>query len=461
MKYILKISLVLLLVFVTVLTGCSSNETVNNAEENKKQENNGKQENNSDKVDEQITIEFWSGPTYKNVEGVDSEEFGDFEKAKIAEFQKEHPNITINFQIVPWDGIKQKMTVAITGDNHPDIILDSLERRLLKYVNTGKMEPIDDFIENDKSDFQEGMIEPLSFDGKLYGIPISMNPEYVFLNKTIFENKGLTNLIPQDRDWTFVEAKEALKQVTGDGIYGTAFFAGNEQADEMQLQYIFGMGAKQWNDDRTKIVMDQYPEAAEAIKWMKGMVVEGIAAPGPATTDIFGALELFKQGKLAMLPFAQSLYSIIEAGIKDGSVMPDIELYGIKPLHAEGKEPMMSIAGIHGYAVAKQTNPKKREAIKQFVQFMTSSDNVKAMAKSANYAPARNSSIYEVTNTDLTAIMAEVGSLSGGNLGKSNPKYNEVRAMWFPTLQAAFLDSMTPEEAIKDYTKKANDLLGQ
>jgi multiple sugar transport system substrate-binding protein len=443
MKKCLKVSFIMLVAIITILSGCNSKQ--NNSSSDAK---NGK-----------IVIDFWAGPTYKDVNGVKSPEFGDYEKAKIAEFEKEHPNIKINFQLVAWDDIEQKTTVALTGKNPPDVILESLDRRLIKYVKMGSMEPVNDFIEGNKDDFQNVMIDPLTTDGKLYGVPISMNPEYVFLNKKLFEKKGLENLIPQDRDWTFDEMKDALKQVSGDGVYGTAFFAGNEQADEMQLMYLFGMGAQQWNEDSSKVVMADSPEAAETIQMMKDMVKEGVAAPGPATTDILGVLEMFKQGKIAMMPFAQSLYSTIEAGQKDGSVSKDVELYAIKPPHAEGVSPTLSIAGIHGYAVFKQEDKEKREAIKEFVQFMTSTENVKGMAQSANYVPSRKSSSFDVTNKDLTEIMKMVGDLPSGNLGKSNPSYNEVRALWFPALQAALLDKMTPEEAVEDYTKKANKIL--
>ena len=456
LKKRLLISLAVIVALSMVLAACSKSNNSQPAASPGNVSSSGSN-NESSAGQKDITIDFWIGPTYKNVEGTPSEEFGDYEQAMIDEFQKQNPNIKVNLQLIGWTDIEQKITVALAGDNQPDIILEALDRRLSKYQRTGKMEDISDFY--DPSQFHDAFMDSMMMDGGIYGIPISMNPEAVFLNKTIFKNKGLEHLIPADRDWTFDEVKAALEQVTGDGVYGTVFFAANEQGDENILSYYFGMGGEQWNAEETQVVMDQYSEAEEFVQMMKDMVDRGIAAPGPASTDVLAALELFKQGKVAMFPFAVSLYSTIEAGKADGSALPDLELYAIKPLHKEGVQQKATIAGIHGYGVFKQSDPEKREAIKKFVQFMTTPENIKLMAKSGGYMPSHKDASYELDNEDFNAIMKELSTLPAANLGKKSEGYNEVRVMWFPELQAALSGKKTPKQAIEDYAKKANDFL--
>lgn len=452
-----KTALIVTVLASTALAGCSKKDGATGATTSPSSTTSAAPASSAPKKD--VTIEYWTTPVYKNVEGgAANPNFGDWEQAKIAEYQKAHPNVKINFQLIPNDAIEQKMTVALAGNNPPDILLDALDRRLMKYVKFGKNEPLDDFIEKDKADYNKETLAIASKDGKLYGIPISTNAEYMFINKKIFQDKGLENLIPKDRDWNFDEWKDALKKVNGGGVYGTVMFAGNEQADEMFLMYMYGMGVEQWNADSTEVTMGKFKEAGETIQIFKDLIKDGVVAPGPATLKGTDALELFKQGKIAMMPWAQSLYSLVDAGQKDGSVSKNIDLYGIMPVHKEGVKPKTPVS-VSGYTVFKQSDKDKRDAVKDFIQFMTTSENTKLLAKSGSYIPARASSTYPPAYPDMAEVNKVITTLPSANLGKSSPMYSEVRALWFPALQAALLDKMTPQQAVEDYTSKANKLL--
>ncbi|MFD0713536.1 ABC transporter substrate-binding protein [Paenibacillus sp. GCM10027626] len=453
MKRVSTILLLLALVTVTALAGCSSDggngggskEAGNTAEPGKS-------------ADKNIVIEYWSTPTFKNVEGDSDPNFGDWEQKKIDEFVKANPNVKINFQMVPFDAIEQKMTIALTGNNPPDILLDGLDRRLMKYVKFDKNEPLDDFIEADKSDYNQEVLNTLTKDERLYGIPVMISSRLMFINKKLFEDKGLGQLIPANREWTFEQWRDAMKQVSGGGIHGTALFAASEQADEMNLMYLFGAGAELWNEDSTEVVLNKYPQAAEVLQTLKDMVDEGSIAPGAATMNGVDVLEMFKQGKIAMLPWAMTMYGLIDNGKLDGSVNPDVDLYGILPVHKEGVTPKVP-GGITGYTVFKQSDPDKREMIKKFLNFMLTADNVQKLSKANTGLPARTSSFYEYPSADMTAVMSEVAKLPQANLGAASPVYAEVRQTWYPALQAVLLGHMTPQQAIDDYVQKANKVI--
>jgi multiple sugar transport system substrate-binding protein len=405
------------------------------------------------------TIEYWSIPIYQSVEGAPSPSSGEWEKMKIKEFEAQNPTIKVNFQTIPFDQSQNKIGIAVAGNNAPDVVLESIDRNLMKYVESGKSEPLDDFIEDVKNDFNAEMLKKVTRDGKLYGIPVTLNPEYFFLNAGLFKAKGLEHLIPKDdRMWTIEEMVSALKQVTGNGVYGTAMWAANEQGDEMNLMRLFGMGAEQWNESSTQIVIDQYPQAAEGLKQLVGMLDEGIMAPGPATTAALDAVELFKQNKIAMIPFANGLWSLVEAGKKDGSTDPRVELFGMAPPHAKGVTPKVASA-FHGYQVFKQSDPQKREAIKKFVRFMIQPEHIRAVSKSGNYIPSRKSAGYQFANPDIQAAIDVVAKLPLANIGVSSAYFADVRKMWYPELQAILLKKKTPEQGLKDYAKKANDFL--
>lgn len=409
----------------------------------------------------EITIEYWTTGPYKNVKGFDTPNNGDYEKIKLEQFQKIHPNVKVNFQYVAPGAVEQKVTVALLGNNPPDILLDSFDRRLPKYVKFNKTESLNALFDASfqLDDFNQVLINLNTYDGEIFALPLTSSFNAFFINKTIFKEKGLEHLIPENRDWTFEQWKDILKQVSGDGIYGTAIYAGNEQADEGFLNYLFNAGAEQWDQNSEKIIMADYPQAAETIQLFKDLEKEGIIPPGGANMKLEDVNQLFLQGKVAVINLAPTLYNIVAAGKKDGSVKEDIELYGMRPVHASGQEPRTSIVA-QGYMVFKQDDAYKKEMIFELLRYMASTESVKAMGESLLYAPSRTSSVYELPDhPDMEALMGVMSGVQRFNLGTTSPYYAEVRQLWFPALQSALLGNKTPEQAVADYTAQANALI--
>jgi len=114
---------------------------------------------------------------------------------------------------------------------------------------------------------------------------------------------------------------------------------------------------------------------------------------------------------------------------------------------------------LHGYTVFRQTDPEKREMVKKFVQFMTSSENTKTLAHSNSAIPARKSAAYESGNSDREIMNKLLNKTPLANIGTVSPYYADVRQLWFPSLQAALSDTKMPGQAIDDFTQKANALI--
>lgn len=405
-----------------------------------------------------IVIEYWTTPLYQNVGGENG--YGEWEQMKLAEFQQANPNVKFNFQLISSDAIEQKVTVAALGNRLPDILLDGLDRRLMKYVQFGKSEEVSDFIAGDWEDYTKTALDIVSRDGSIYGIPLTITPIYMFINKSVFRDKGLEHLIPANREWTFGQWREAMRQVAGDGVYGSMIYAGNEQGDEMPLLYLFGNGVEMWNEDSTQIVLDQHMDAAvEVLETFKEMLEEGSLVPGVASLKAKDGIDMFRRGKLAMFPWGQTIYSSIESGKKTGAVSEDIEVYGIMPVHGEGMPAKWALS-LHGYTVFRQTNPEKRAIIKKFIQHMTSQENTRLLAMAGDAIPARKSAAYAAANADLEAMLGLLNELPVANIGTASPYYADVRSLWFPYLQAALLGTMAPEDAIREFTREANALIG-
>src|SRR5690348_6567865 len=64
-----------------------------------------------------VTLVQWVLPRFKLVPGYESQtpQFGDWEKIVAAVFRQQHPNVTVDIQVIPFDGSLQKIGTAIAA----------------------------------------------------------------------------------------------------------------------------------------------------------------------------------------------------------------------------------------------------------------------------------------------------------------------------------------------------------
>ena len=86
------------------------------------------------------TPPYWKGVTGRGEEGTSGAE-DDYMKYIVGEFQKQFPQITVNFATFPWDDYRNKIAIsAATGAAHPDTIQDG-STNIRRYALKGFLEP--------------------------------------------------------------------------------------------------------------------------------------------------------------------------------------------------------------------------------------------------------------------------------------------------------------------------------
>lgn len=129
-------------------------------------------------------------------------------------FQQLHPDIKVKCNYSEWLGYESRNRIRMASETESDIMqinvgwLDDFSEDGSGYYDLSKLSDVIDL-----SNFPESTLEYGSRNGILNAIPIAMNTETVYINKTIFEAHGLG--IPQTWD-DFFDAAEVLSR---DGIY--------------------------------------------------------------------------------------------------------------------------------------------------------------------------------------------------------------------------------------------------
>ncbi|MGT2742831.1 extracellular solute-binding protein [Streptococcus plurextorum] len=109
-------------------------------------------------------------------------------KEIVADFEKENPNIDIDFVSVPDSGTVLKTRMA--NNEAPDIINIYPQNADFKgYAADGRFLEID--ADAGLSNLKDGAAETYAVDGKLYSLPLNANAYGIYYNKTKFEELGL------------------------------------------------------------------------------------------------------------------------------------------------------------------------------------------------------------------------------------------------------------------------------
>ncbi|WP_334073477.1 MULTISPECIES: ABC transporter substrate-binding protein [Paenibacillus] len=279
------------------------------------------------------------------------------------EFEKEYPNIKLDIQTVGGgaDYAAALKTKFASGDA-PDIFSNGGFAELDMWQD--KIEDLSD--QPWVKDLVPLAAEPMTKDGKVYGMPMNLEGIGYVYNKDLFAKAGIT-----ETPKTITELEEAAKKLQAAGItpFGNAYqewwllgnqgisvaFARQDNVDE----FIKGL------NDGTQTIVDN-PQFKNWSNLLKLTVQYG--QKNPLTTDANTHLALFANGEVAMMQegnWAQTLIDNIKPGMNIG-MFP-------MPIDDDAEKNDKLTVGIPANLVVNKESASKEEA-KIFLNWLATSD---------------------------------------------------------------------------------------
>jgi len=206
--------------------------------------------------------------------------------------------ISATYDPAPNQGYFEKLKTELAAGNAPDIFwIGGVE--LADFVNTGQILDLKPLVDAD-SDFDIGVfypnvIEQLTRDGKLYGLPRDISTMVVYYNADMFEAAGLET--PKELaaagNWNWDTMLEAAKQLTDPAQqqYGIGF--GNWWGPGWGY-FINAAGGSPFNAERTGCALNS-PEAVQGATFAQNLYNENLLPAGDADGEA-----LFNAGKVGM-----------------------------------------------------------------------------------------------------------------------------------------------------------------
>ena len=136
---------------------------------------------------EKIELLFWTHEDPNRTE---------IENKYIEEFEGMYPNVTIKRVTYPSRKIQETVLTAFAAHKGPDIFNMEINDEY-PYIVNRRVAPIDskavgyDSLQAIYDNYLEGVLDPVTYDGKLYGLPLELTNWCIFINKKYFKEVGL------------------------------------------------------------------------------------------------------------------------------------------------------------------------------------------------------------------------------------------------------------------------------
>jgi N,N'-diacetylchitobiose transport system substrate-binding protein len=335
----------------------------------------------------------------------------------IAEFNKVHPDVTVQLERQQWTGLVEKLTTALSGNDAPDIV-EFGNTQAQTFEAAGAVADLSDKAADlGGDDFLTSLLEAGTYDGKLYAVPYYAGARIVVYRKDLFEAAGIE--IPTTLE-EFLAAGVALKEANADtpnfsGIYlpGKNWYA--------VLSYIWEHGGDiAVQEDGEWVGQLDSAGSVAGLEYFKQVFDEANAAP--ADSDDAQDFTAFCNGEVGMMP---------APGWKPGQIIdpeqgcpemePNIGVFALPGREAGTTAPVF----LGGSNLAIPTNSDNQELAYDLLKIMVSAGYQQKMAE-AGLIPAIKSELDAVTGGD--AAIAQATAAENSRFVPTSEKWAGVEA---------------------------------
>lgn len=283
----------------------------------------------------------------------------DILKPILSDFEKENPEIKIDFMHIPQNYF-QKIHLLFASNTAPDVIFIN-NLYLPIYANANLLEELT----VNQNDFYPQALEALSWNGKLYAIPRDVSNLVVFYNKDLFDRKNIT--YPAS-EWNFDDFLKTAQKLTDKNTFGVSF----EEDPLFYLPYLMSNGGGILPSEIEK-KGSQY-----GLNFYADLQKKYHVAPLKSESASATMAQMFLQQKLGMYISGRWMVPKLR---NEADFDWDVTQF---PKGTNGSIVQLDTSG---WAIAKSS--KHKEEAQKLVNYLASSKNSEKFATSGLIVPAR------------------------------------------------------------------------
>jgi multiple sugar transport system substrate-binding protein len=370
-------------------------------------------------------------------------------RAMTADFMKEHPDIKVNLEFVPYEGLRDKTLLAQGAGSGFDVVLfdviwpaEFAQNKVLRDV-TDRVTP----------DMNKGVLPgawtTVEYSGKRYGMPWILDTKYLFYNTEMLSKAGFS---APPKTWT--ELQEQAKAIKQKGIVEYPIVWSWAQAEAAICDYTTLVAANQGQffDSSGKPAF-QKGGGLEALTYMLNTEVEGLSNPHSREYLEEDVRRVFSSGQAAFALNWTYMYNLANDP-KESQVAGKV---GVAPAPGvEGKTEASAVNGSMGLGIT--TTSKHPDEAWTYITYMTSKPVQEKYARLSLPIWAASYTDPSVTKGQEPLVAAAQKSLGLMFPRPTTPKYQELSTALQQAIQSTLQKSESPEQALQSAAQSAGGL---
>jgi multiple sugar transport system substrate-binding protein len=307
------------------------------------------------------------------------------------------------------------------------------------------------FPEDEQSKFVKGLIQSLTYENKLWGVPWFADVGLLHYRKDLLEQSGFS-----EPPKTWEELKEMAKKVVQDSgtRYGFLFQGANNETGVCNgLEYIWSHGGEVL--DGEKVIINS-PESVAGLTTEKSMISSGVTPQAVASYTIGEADAAFLNGDAVFCRNWPYMY-----GLAGNTEMSKIkrEQVGVSPLPV-GEGYSQSTGCLGGWNMLIGASSQMQEEAWEFVRFMTSEDSQKIQILSASNLPTVNA-LYEdrEVREEQPIVALSKDALQNARPRPVSPYYSEMSRTMAQQFNSVLTGATPPGEAVETLQSELQQII--
>jgi multiple sugar transport system substrate-binding protein len=370
-------------------------------------------------------------------------------RAMTEDFTKEHPDIKVNLEFVPYEGLRDKTLLAQGAGGGFDVVLfdviwpaEFAQNRILVDV-TDRITP-----EMEKG-VLPGAWTTVEYNGRRYGMPWILDTKYLFYNTEMLSKAGIA--APPK---TWAELVDQAKTIKQKGIVEYPIVWSWAQAEAAICDYTTLVAANkgEFLDSSGKPAF-QTGGGLEALQYMVDTIDQGLTNPSSREYLEEDVRRVFSSGQAAFALNWTYMYNLANDA-KESQIVGKV---GVVPAPGvKGKSEASAVNGSMGLGITA-TSQHPQEAW-TYISYMTSKPVQEKYARLSLPIWAASYKEPAVTKGQEPLVAAAQTSLGLMFPRPTTPTYQEMSTALQQAIQSALQKSETPEQALRSAAEAAGGL---
>ena len=360
-------------------------------------------------------------------------------RAMADSYMKDHPDIKLNLEFVPYEGLRDKTLLAQGSGTGYDVVLFDVIWPAEYATNNILLDISDRITPEMTAGVLPGAWTTVEYQGRKYGMPWILDTKYLYYNKAMLEQAGIA---APPKTWAELNAQAKTIKEKGIAEYPIVWSWAQAEAVICDYATLLSAYGGHFLDDQGKPVFNE-GGGLQALEYMKQTVDDGLTNPNSKEYLEEDVRRIFSNGEAAFALNWTYMYNLANGG-DDSKVKGQV---GVEA--APGVDGVSTVSAMNGsMGLGVTANSANPDAAWDFVTYMTSQKTQDAYAK-------LSLPIWTASYDDPAVAAGQEDLIAAAKIGlaamfprPTTPKYNELSALIQVAIQEVLLGASSPADAL-------------